>query len=94
VNYWAGREVTLRLSSEGKSALEGIFGAKPDVLVEVQWADELGLWVLQPANDEAGTTVVLIKWSHFETAILDVVLEAPKPPNVIGFSTRRSSNRN
>jgi hypothetical protein len=92
LNHWTAREATLRLSDSGRAALGDVF-ANPYVEVFVQWADESGLWILQ-SKEEATLTVMLVKWSHFETAILDVVLEEPQQPKVIGFIKRRSSNRN
>jgi hypothetical protein len=91
LNYWSGRIATLIMSESGKAALGNIFDGD-SIEVFVQWADDLGLWVLQEAKDEVTTTVALVKWGHFETAMLDVVLEEPQQPKVIGFGRRQSSN--
>ena len=89
---WAGRTTTLGLAVHGKRALEGIFEGE-FIEVFVQWADDLGLWVLQQVKDEVTSSAVLVRWNHFETAILDVVIEEPQQPKVIGFGTAQSGNR-
>jgi hypothetical protein len=92
VNYWTERSVVLRLNESGKTALAGVVEGE-DVEVFVQWADELGLWILQKPQGGAEVSVALIRWSHFETALMDVVLSAPEPPNVIGFGNWQAGKR-
>jgi hypothetical protein len=93
LSFWSGRAAGLRLSESGRVALAGIFDSN-DVEVLVQWADELGLWVLQQEGEGAAITVVLVKWAHFETAVVDVVvLEQPQKPKVLGFDTWKSRNQ-
>jgi len=76
--------VVFRLSSEGKS----VFGAvsKEDGLLAgiVERQDDHGAWVsLQDST--APDQLVLIKWAHFDTAVIDH-LPPPAPRRVrIGF---------
>ena len=72
------------MSPEGKRALDGYFDTEY-VQVFVQWADDLGLWVVRDRQDSGEISVMLIKWSFFETAQLDVVLLEPTPNRTIGF---------
>jgi hypothetical protein len=84
LNYWRGQDVVLRLSSAGKQALFGIYDTE-FIQVFVQWADETGLWVVRDRRDSSEISVLLIKWDHFETATLDVVLPEPVPVRTVGF---------
>jgi len=84
LNYWRGQDVVLRLSPVGKQALFGIYDAE-FIQVFVQWADEAGLWVVRDRRDSGEISVLLIKWNHFETATLDVVLPEPPPARAVGF---------
>ena len=61
MNYWRGKDAVLRLSPEGKRAIFGVFDAE-DVQVFVQWADELGLWVVRDRQESGEISVQLIKW--------------------------------
>ena len=82
MNYWAGQDVVLRLSPEGKRALFGIFDTEY-VQVFVQWADEFGLWVVRDRQPSGEITVMLVKWAHFDMASLEV-LDSPAGKSV-GF---------
>jgi hypothetical protein len=84
LNYWRGKDVVLRLSPEGKRSLSGICEAE-DVQVFVQWADELGLWIVRDRQESGEISVMLIKWSFFETAQLDVMVPEPVPAKTVGF---------
>ena len=88
MNYWRGKDVVLKLSPEGKRAFSGIFDTE-DVRVFVQWADDLGLWIVRDRQETGEISVMLIKWPFFETAQLDVILPAPVPSKPMGF--RRQS---
>ncbi len=81
----------LRLSSSGLAALKGLFEG-PQIVVLVEWADELGLWV-SLGRKATTRSVALIRWDHFETVIMDVVFKEPKEPGVIGFSTWKTSKQ-
>ncbi|GEM_PF-6673005 len=76
--------VVFRLSSEGR----GVFGAvsKDDGLLVgiVEMQDDHGAWVsLQDST--APYQLVLVKWAHFDTAVIDQ-LPPPEPRRVrIGF---------
>jgi len=84
LNYWRNQDIVLKLSAEGKRALDGIFDTD-FVQVFVQWADELGLWIVRDRQDSGEISVMLIKWPFFETAQMDVVLLEPMPGKAIGF---------
>jgi hypothetical protein len=84
LNYFRGQDVVLKLSPEGKRALDGIFDTE-FVQVFVQWADDLGLWVVRDRQESGEISVMLIKWPLFETAQLDVVLLEPVASKTIGF---------
>jgi hypothetical protein len=84
LNYFRGQDVVLKLSSKGRRALDGIFDTD-FVQVFVQWADELGLWIVRDRQESGEISVMLIKWPFFETAQLDVVLLEPMPGKTIGF---------
>jgi hypothetical protein len=84
LNRWTKREVTLYLSSEGKAVFAQTYeGTAINVLVE--WADELGLWVAIEEMNEASTNVMLIRWHHFDTAVMDAAESKPKTPGRLGF---------
>jgi hypothetical protein len=84
LSYWTERTVTLHLSESGRSAFSKTFEG-PSVEVSVEWADELGLWIFREQVDEATATVMLVRWNHFDTAVLDVILEEAEQPKVLGF---------
>lgn len=84
MNYWRGQDVVLKLSPDGKRALDGIFDTE-FVQVFVQWADDLGLWIVQDRQESGEISVMLIKWQFFETAQLDVILQEPPPSKSMGF---------
>ena len=74
----------MKLSPDGKRALDSIFDTE-FVQVFVQWADDLGLWVVRDRQESGEISVMLIKWPFFETAQLDVVLLEPMASKTIGF---------
>lgn len=74
----------LKLSPEARKAFEGILDTE-FVQVFVQWADELGLWIVRDRQESGEISVMLIKWVYFETVQLDVVLLEPGPGKAIGF---------
>jgi hypothetical protein len=76
--------VTLHLSEQGRATFADAFETA-SIEVFVEWADELGLWIFREQVDEATSSVMLIKWNHFETAVLDVVIQEPKQAKVLGF---------
>lgn len=84
MNYWRDQDVVLKMSPEGRRALSGIYDAE-NIQVFVQWADELGLWVVRDRQESGEISVMLIKWSFFETAQLDVILPEPIPSRTLGF---------
>lgn len=85
MNYWRGQDVTLKLSSEGKQALFGIYDTEY-IQIFVQWADDTGLWVVRDRQDSGEISVLLIKWPYFETAFLDVIMPEPSPVRAVGFN--------
>ena len=84
MNFWAKRTVTLHFSEAGKKTFGAIFKAS-SLEVSIEWADELGLWIFREQVDEATATVMLVRWEHFDTAVLDVIYEEPKQARVLGF---------
>jgi hypothetical protein len=74
----------LKLSPEGKQALFGIYDTE-FVQVFVQWADETGIWVVRDRQESGEISVLLIKWTFFETAQLDMILEEPIQGKKMGF---------
>lgn len=74
----------LKLSTEGKQALAEIYDTTL-IQVFVQWADELGLWVVRDRQESGEISVLLIKWQFFDTAQLDVILPEPAPSKMLGF---------
>jgi len=84
LNYWDGRDVSLRLSRAGQEALSGIFEGE-FIGVFVQWSDEHGLWVSRDEQPDGTITVVLITWDCFVTAMLDVVPTPSVIQGPIGF---------
>jgi hypothetical protein len=76
--------VILHLSELGRAVFSSVFDG-PSIEVFVEWADELGLWIFREQVNEATTSVMLVKWNHFETAVLDVVLQEPEQAKVLGF---------
>lgn len=84
MNYWRNQDVVLKLSPEGKRALEGIYDTE-FIQVFVQWADELGVWVVQDRQDSGEISVLLIKWPFFDAAQLDVILPEPIQNKMVGF---------
>jgi hypothetical protein len=73
------------LSPEGKRALFGLFDSEL-VQVFVQWADELGLWVVRDRRASGEVTVMLIKWMFFDSASLDFVILPDLPTGrTVGF---------
>jgi hypothetical protein len=84
LNYFRGQDVVLKLSSEGRRALDEIFDTD-FVQVFVQWADELGLWIVRDRQESGEISVMLIKWPFFETVQMDVVLLEPMAGKTIGF---------
>ena len=84
MSYWTRGTVTLHLSESGLSAFAGTFDA-PTIEVSVEWVDDLGLWIFREQVDRVTSTVMLVRWSHFDTAVLDAAFEEPGPRNVLGF---------
>ena len=85
MSHWEGQDVVLRLSEAGRDALREVFDTS-FVQVFVQWADETGLWIVRDKQETGEITVMLIKWHHFETAQLDVVVAPPGLSRTLGFS--------
>jgi hypothetical protein len=83
LTYWNQRGALLYLSPEGANAFRVDRDAAIEVVVE--WADELGLWIFHEQVDEDTRSVRLLKWSHFETATLDLVSDQPERKDAIGF---------
>jgi len=86
LNYWTKRRATLQLSAEGNAVFAEAFGAS-SIEVDVEWADDLGLWIYRDQVDGSATSVMLVRWSHFDTAFIDVVL--PEQKKAPGFTLVR-----
>jgi hypothetical protein len=78
------RRAVLYLSQEGANAF-GVDAKDAAIEVVVEWADELGLWIFYEQVDDDTRSVRLLKWSHFETATLDIVSAEPERKDAIGF---------
>jgi hypothetical protein len=90
VSYWNQRAAVLHLSQSGRELFAELPNGKV-LEVFVEWADELGLWIFHKQVNDATTSVRLVKWTHFESAVLDVVAEEPEPAKVIGFRGRKAN---
>jgi hypothetical protein len=86
LNYWTKRRAILQLSGAGNAIFAGVFGTS-SIEVDVEWADDLGLWIYRDQVDASATSVMLIRWSHFDTAFIDVVL--PEQKRATGFTLVR-----
>ena len=84
MTYWNQRRAVLYLSPEGANAF-GVDAKDSAIEVVVEWADKLGLWIFYEQVDDDTRSVRLLKWSHFETATLDIVSAAPERKDAIGF---------
>jgi hypothetical protein len=91
LNHWTQRTAVLYLTKSGQE----LFASSEDRNLEVfvEWTDELGLWVFQGNTFPGTTRVRLIKWSHFESAVFDVVMTETEPPKVIGFRGKHTPPR-
>ena len=82
------RVVRFRLSPEGQTALKGLF-EKPTLSAFVECVDELGAWIHLGSKKRVpvGQPIILmlLKWDHFSTAVLDYKPERPVPRKPIGF---------
>jgi hypothetical protein len=85
LNYWEGQDVVLKLSAAGREAFHEVFESD-FVQVFVQWADETGLWIVRDKQETGEISVMLIKWHHFETAQLDVMMASQGVSRTLGFS--------
>jgi hypothetical protein len=84
LSHWEGHDVVLKLCEAGREALQEAFETS-FVQVYVQWADESGLWIVRDKQQPGEITVMLIKWHHFETAQLDVVIAPQGQSRTLGF---------
>jgi hypothetical protein len=77
-----GGIVLFRLSPQGASALAGMTGEVNEEVIQalVVAIDELGVWI-QYTQSEA----LLLKWDYFQTAVVDIPNEQPRPARKIGF---------
>jgi hypothetical protein len=85
LNYWEGQDVVLKLSAAGQDAFQEVFDTS-FIQVFVQWADETGLWTVRDKQETGEISVMLIKWHHFETAQLDVMIAPQGVSRTMGFS--------
>ena len=85
-----GKAVLLRLSPEGRKALAGLVPARGAVRAWVLGIDHLGLgiWVSlgsQRQRVSEAEAAVLLKWSHFSTAMSEWELQVSPARVGIGF---------
>ena len=80
----AGRSVRFRLSRPGREALKNIVPDSEYVDGLVVDENHMGVWV-SLAELEPATGVVLFKWDHFSTAILEYEPEVPVERSPAGF---------
>ena len=81
-----GKVVRFRLSPEGEKALKGVMD-KPSLQALVEEVDELGAWILlDKKTSEDLSTVMLLKWDYFSTAVVEIEQEFPIVEKIeIGF---------
>jgi len=79
-----GSRVRFHLLSQGREAINGVVSDQEFLEGFVVSENHLGLWLsleeLEPEN-----RVMLLKWEHFSTAILDYRPEAPMERSPLGF---------
>jgi hypothetical protein len=77
-----GEIVRFQLSAQGAGVLTGAKGLfSGDVFqARVVSVDQFGVWI-----EYTQTEALLLKWQHFETAVVDIPQEEPSPRKRIGF---------
>ncbi len=80
----SGRNVRFRLLPQGREALKAIVPDSEYVEGFVVDENHLGVWVALPELEPA-TEIVLLKWDHFSTAMLEFEPETPAGRSPAGF---------
>jgi hypothetical protein len=85
-----GRTVRFWLSEDGRAQLAGVGLAQNVVDAYVVDENHLGVWIWLPqeaelANEETVPEVILMRWSHFWTASVEYIPQAPPPRPTAGF---------
>lgn len=80
----SGTRVRFRLLPQAREALKGIAPDKEFVEGFVVSESHLGVWLSLPELKSA-TEVVLLKWEHFSTAMLEYRPESPTERSPVGF---------
>jgi hypothetical protein len=77
-----GEIVRFQLSQQGSAVLRGPKAFFQDEVVQarVVSVDELGVWI-----EYTEAEALLLKWQHFETAVVDILEEQSLPIKRIGF---------
>ena len=72
--------VVFRLSAEGKAVFSGVSENSSVLAASVVMQDDHGVWVsLDDAESSAlPSQLALLKWSHFDTAVMELPPIAPK----------------
>jgi hypothetical protein len=72
--------VVFRLSAEGKAVFSGVSENSSILAVSVVMQDDHGVWVsLDNAESDAQLNqLALVKWSHFDTAVMELPPLAPR----------------
>ncbi|PYX00726.1 MAG: hypothetical protein DMG89_03595 [Acidobacteria bacterium] len=80
----SGSRVRFRLLPNAREALKGIVSDREFLEGFVVSESHLGVWLSLPELEPA-TEVILLKWEHFSTALLEYRPEAPAERLPVGF---------
>jgi len=85
----AGRTVRFWRSHEGKAELSGVIPEHYVLEAYVADQDQQGVWIWlvdsSGAVSDSFPTVILVRWSHFDTASTEYVPQAPPERPTVGF---------
>ena len=79
-----GKTVRFHLLPHGREALKGIASIGEFVNALVVGENHLGIWVSVPELEPA-SSVMLLKWDHFSTAVVEYEPEVPAERSAPGF---------
>lgn len=80
----AGSKVFFRLTAEGRKALKGLVPANGAFPADVLDEDERGVWV-KIGREKQTVRAMLIRWTHFSVAVVEMVVVAEATRSRIGF---------
>jgi len=79
-----GKTVRFHLVPQGRGAFQGVVPAAEFVDGFVVGENHLGVWISVPEIEPA-SSVVLLKWEHFSTAVVEYEPEVPAGREPAGF---------